>query len=140
MGKTSRVKGASYERRIAALFRDMGWEDAKRHLEYQEDEAEMGRDLDGTEPFAIQAKCWKSTPSIMALNQVIPDDDYPIRVAVLKRTQSKGVGGIEVAVLDLEVFLRMVSVIERLAEEAYHAQVQHTVLAKDPWDYIADGN
>ncbi len=76
----------------------------------------------------------------MALNQIIPDDDYPIRVAVLKRTQSKGVGGIEVAVLDLEVFLRMVSAIEVLAGEAYSAGRMEGTIALDPWEYVANGD
>jgi len=50
MGKSSRRKGANYEREMAALFRELGWPDAKRHLEYQSDEAEEGRCLLYTSP------------------------------------------------------------------------------------------
>ena len=105
MGKASRRKGSVYENKLAKQFRDIGFKDAKRHLEFQGQEAEEGRDLDGTQPLAIQAKCWKSTPSIEAINQIVPSDEYPIRVAILKRTQSKGRPGLEVAVLDLDTFL-----------------------------------
>lgn len=135
VGKTSRVKGAAYERYVASLFRDIGWEDAKRHLEYQSDEAEAGRDLDGTEPFAVQVKCWKSTPSISAIQQVIVDRDYPIRVAVLKRTQSKDSPSLEVAVVDLSVFMRMIQMIETLAEEAWNNGWSDS-MALDPWDHL----
>lgn len=110
-GKRSRNKGASYERHIAHLFRDLGFEKAKRHLESQPSEAGFGRDLDGTQPFAMQLKCWKSTPSISAIDEIIPSEEYPIRVAILKRTQSKGRPGLEVAVVDLNVFINIVSLL-----------------------------
>ena len=125
MGKTSRRKGAAYERHLANLFKNIGYPDAKRHLEFQGQEAEEGRDLDGTQPLAIQAKCWKSTPSIEAINQIVPSEEYPIRVAILKRTQSKGRPGLEVAVLDLDTFLAMVQFIESSGEY---------FLDFNPWD------
>lgn len=119
MGKTSRRKGASYEREIAQLFRELGWPDAKRHLEYQDDEAEEGRDLDGTYPFAVQCKCWKSTPSIQAIKEITTTDAYPIPLAILKRTQSKGVEGLEVAVMPLDVFMAMLRELSICIEDAF---------------------
>lgn len=110
----SRNKGKAYENQIAKLFRKAGWVDAKRHLEFQSGEAEEGRDLDNTQPFAVQAKCWKSTPSIMALNEVRPGGDYIIPVAFLKRTRSPGKGTIDVAVISANVFF---DIIAMLSEE-----------------------
>ena len=103
MGKAARRKGANYERQVAALFKEMGWEDAKRHLEYQSPEAEEGRDLDGTAPFAVQAKCWAKTPSIQAIEEITATDEYPIPLAVLKRSKV-GQEPLEVAVLHLAHF------------------------------------
>lgn len=108
VGRMSRNKGAAYERHLAKIFQGMGFDNAKRHLEFQGQEAEEGRDLDGTQPFAVQAKCWGKTPSISAINQVMPTDSYPLPVAVLKRTQSKGVKGLEVAVMPLDLFVALI--------------------------------
>ena len=113
----SRTKGAAYERHIACLFIKIGFEKAKRHLEVQSQEAGFGRDLDNTSPFAVQCKCWKSTPSISAIDEIIPSEEYPIRVAILKRTQSKGRSGLEVAVIDLTVFLNIVSMLIEICAE-----------------------
>lgn len=115
MGKVSRDKGAKHERYVAQLFRSAGFPNAKRHLEYQGQEAEEGRDLDGTQPYAVQVKCWKSTPSIMAIDEITPTEEYPIRVAILKRTQSKGVKPLEVAVVDLTVFMNIIDLLYTIA-------------------------
>jgi hypothetical protein len=116
VGKTSRRKGANYERRIARKFKRAGFPEAKRHLEYQGEEAEEGRDLDGTQPYAVQVKCWKSTPSIKAIDEITTTEEYPIRVAILKRTQSKGTKPLEVAVVDLNVFLNMLDILQIYAQ------------------------
>lgn len=118
MGKSSRRKGANYEREIAALFRELGWPDAKRHLEYQSDEAEEGRDLDGTQPLAVQAKCWAKTPSISALEEILTTDEYPIPLAILKRSKT-GEQPLEVAVMRLEDFKMLLSaLLERGQQQA----------------------
>lgn len=111
MGKMSRRKGHGYENYIAGLFRENGWEDAKRHLEFQMVEAEEGRDLDNTQPFAIQCKHLKRTPSIQVINELKVTYDYPLRVAILKRTRSKGIPPLEVAVIDLKLFFDMISIL-----------------------------
>lgn len=66
MGKLSRNKGASEERRIANLYKQLGWNEARRFLgQYQES---SGRDIENVEPFCIQVKTGKSayTPGQMA--------------------------------------------------------------------------
>jgi hypothetical protein len=110
---TSRVKGKAYENQVAKQLRDIGFTNAKRHLEYQFQEA-LGRDLDGTQPFAIQCKCWKATPSIRAIEEIILDDEYYIPVAILKRTQSTKSKTLEVAVLPLDIFYK---ILKHLKEE-----------------------
>jgi hypothetical protein len=144
-GKKSRRKGAAYENAVAKMFRDIGFDNAKRHLEFQGQEAEEGRDLDGTQPFAVQAKCWAKTPSISAIEQVVPSDEYPIPVAILKRTQSKGVKGLEVAVLPLDVFLRTVYLMYEYVsgnfgdgsdEDLWQWLAGSTVDAQDGWSYL----
>jgi len=104
----SRRKGHNYERQLAKRLRAAGFPDAARHLEYQDDEATDGRDLKGTQPFAIQAKHWKTNPPISAIEQVVPTDEYPIRVAFLKRTQAKRKPGLEVMVVHADVGLQMI--------------------------------
>lgn len=108
----SRVKGKAYENFIAKIFRLAGWPNAKRHLEFQPEEAAEGRDLDGTQPFAVQAKCWKKAPPITALLQVQPSEEYPIPVAILKRTRAPGVSTMQVAVMDLDAFMRMAAILK----------------------------
>lgn len=108
MGKTSRRKGASYERDLARQFREMGWNEAKRHLEYQGQEAEEGRDLDGTQPWAVQAKCWGKNPSITAIEEITLSNGYEIPLAILKRSKA-GQQPLEVAVLHWEDFKRLIA-------------------------------
>ncbi len=114
----SRNKGKSYENYIARIFREAGWPAAKRHLEYQSEEAVEGRDLDNTEPFAVQIKCWKKAPPITTILEVEPDGDYYWPVAILKRTRSANASTLEVAVIELDVFMRMLLLLksERLLE------------------------
>ena len=115
----SRNKGKNYENHIAKLFREAGWPDAKRHLEFQSDEAEHGRDLDNTEPFAVQVKCWKKAPPITAILQVKAEGEYRIPVAILKRTQSKGVKSLEVAVMCLDDFMRLMEMVAFMGEYVF---------------------
>lgn len=108
---SARRKGHSYERELAKQLRVIGFTDAARHLEYQNNEAAAGRDLTGTQPFAIQAKHWKTSPPISAIEQVVPTDEYPIPVAFLKRTQVRGKPGLEVMVVHADVGLRMLKLL-----------------------------
>lgn len=105
-------KGTRFENVIANMLRSNGYPDAERHLEFQAEHA-VGRDLDGTQPFAIQAKCYKSTPSIKAIEEIQHDDDYPYRVVWLKRTRSKGTSTLHVVGFDHEVALAMMNLLKK---------------------------
>lgn len=114
MSKASRDKGHNYEREIARRLKNSGiFPDAKRHLEYQFSEAEANRDLDDTQPFAIQCKHWKSTPSITTIEGIGLDAiaGYVIPLAILKRSQKRGQSMLEVAVMRLPAFLTMLQVL-----------------------------
>jgi hypothetical protein len=119
MGKKSRDKGARYENEIAHLFRLLGFDGAKRHLEFQSEEADEGRDLDGTFPFAVQCKCWAKTPSISCIEQIVPTNEYPLPIAFLKRTQSKGVKSLEVVAMPVDVFEAIVFALRNWGSELY---------------------
>lgn len=112
MSRKSRRKGKAYENKIARDIRGALTADAKRHLEYQYQEAEESRDIDTDIPFAIQCKHWKKTPSISTMDDIETSKDYPHRLAVLKRSRGDGKGMLEVAVLDWEVFLEILVVLE----------------------------
>lgn len=105
-----RNKGKGFENDVARRWRVV-YPNAKRHLEFQSAEAEEGRDVDNTQPFALQAKCWKSTPSIQAIEQIRLGNGYTIRCAILKRTRSAGRPGLEVAVVDHHIMLKMVKLL-----------------------------
>ena len=125
MSKMQRRKGASYENKVAKDMRQHGFPDAKRHLEFQSQEADFGRDIDNTQPFAIQCKCWGSTPSIAAILEITTDKKYCVPVAFLKRTQAPGKPGIDVAVVPREVFLKMLDI----CLESYQADYLGEVLS-----------
>lgn len=128
MGKKSRTKGSYYELYLAHLFQEYGWEDAKRHLEFQGAEAEEGRDLDNTQPWAVQAKCWATTPSITALEQVQTSAEYPLPVAILKRSK-RGQKPLEVAVIPLAVFMELIATVD--------SGIHSRWLEPDTWQIIA---
>mgnify|MGYP003151802487 CR=1 FL=1 len=86
MGKSERTKGHSFERWLAREFRELGYEDARRHLEYQDGEAN-GYDLAGTGQIKVQAKAYKRMPNIpkaMALIEHGPDD-IPMVISKIDR-------------------------------------------------------
>jgi hypothetical protein len=79
-GKHSRNKGHNFERSVVQEFRDMGWKEAKRHLETQWDSVELGIDLDGTEPYAIQCKRLRG---YAPMNKLFEVTEKPGRVPIL---------------------------------------------------------
>jgi len=82
-GRHSRTKGHQFERDIAIEFQELGWRDARRHLEYQDGEAN-GIDLANTDPFAIQCKRGKGYAPITAIEEInakpITHEPMPIGV------------------------------------------------------------
>lgn len=73
MSKLSRTKGHSFERTCAQDFQEMGWQDARRHLEYQDGEAD-GVDLMNTPPFLIQCKRGKGYAPINKIFEIKKND------------------------------------------------------------------
>jgi len=83
MGKSERTKGHSYERKVAIDLRPF-YPDAKRHLEYQSSEAELGQDLDNTGSLLIQCKAMKKSPSPNSLLDQVKDQEGHHKIAVVK--------------------------------------------------------
>lgn len=72
------------------MFQELGFKEAKRHLEYQSSEAEDGRDLDHTGPFLVQCKVGGQVPSLAyrALDQ-LKDKEGKHKLAVMKKDRKK---------------------------------------------------
>jgi hypothetical protein len=64
-----RRKGHSYERNMAKEWRDIGWPQAERQLEYQISEA-LGVDLKNTGPFLVQTKCKRQYVPMNTIEEV----------------------------------------------------------------------
>lgn len=81
MGKAQRTKGHSFERTIAQELRKI-YPEARRHLEYQDGEAN-GIDIANTGHYKVQCKCLKNQPNIPAIMkefQGLTNDDIPVVV------------------------------------------------------------
>lgn len=83
LSKYARTKGHSFERLVARYFREAGFTEAARQLEYQ---AGKGVDLTGTEPFAVQCKTGGTVPSPYKILAEIPKKKGQIPLAVHKVT------------------------------------------------------
>jgi len=78
-GAARRRKGIAFEQEICRDLQKNGFPEAKRHFEFRSDDAK-GVDLDGTFPFAIQAKCKQTQPNII---EAMPEIDDPMIVPVV---------------------------------------------------------
>ena len=109
-GATSRRKGATWEREIAAALREDGW-DARRNVT----ETQTGNtgdvwilDADGRKQIVIQAKnmarpdVWKAIAE--AREAADKDPDRPVPFAVVKRTAKPGGPREEIAVVEWSRF------------------------------------
>lgn len=97
-----RRKGHQFEREIAASLRHL-FPEARRHLEYQADEAN-GVDIINTDPFKFQCKRFKKYAPIACLREIKCDPtfgDIPVLVTA-------GNGEPPVAALDYADFLWLV--------------------------------
>jgi len=84
-GRSSRTRGHSWERFVSAALR-MIWPDARRHLEYQDGEAN-GIDIANTgETFRIQCKSTAKVPNIPQVFKEIRHDQENIPVVIFKVT------------------------------------------------------
>ena len=103
-GRRSRRKGHNFEREVAIRFREVGFSDARRHLEYQDEEAN-GVDLINTGCYRVQCKKLRKYAPITAIEEVTADEflgEVPVLVTA-------GDNQRPVAVLPLEEFLRLIS-------------------------------
>jgi len=68
MSKYQRSKGRAFEQQIARLFRKI-YPHARRHLEFQKEEAELGIDVKAG-PYDIQCKAYKNYAPISKIEEV----------------------------------------------------------------------
>jgi len=86
-GKRNRRKGHQFERDIAIQLREIGYPNAKRHLEYQEGEAN-GIDISGVPGFAIQCKNKQKYVSVNTIKEIqVEGFDIPIVISKAKREE-----------------------------------------------------
>jgi hypothetical protein len=102
MGKLQRTRGLNFEREVANAFKKYScFLDAKRHLEFQIQEADAGRDLDNTGPLAIQCKRGRKYSTINAIFEVKPlPNNIPMLITRADNMPS-------MAVLSLENFFKL---------------------------------
>lgn len=101
----ARKKGHAFERFVAHKFRDIGFIDCERQLEYQINQCK-GVDLKNAGPFMVQCKKLAKYASINTINEIVvteTDRDFG-QIPVLI---TAGDNLPPMAVLDLEDFLRL---------------------------------
>lgn len=102
MSKLSRAKGHSFERWVANQFKKI-FPDARRHLEYQMQEAN-GVDVVGVHPYLVQCKRGRKYSSITAIREIEICPIYggiPVLITKGDRTEP-------MAILPFSDFLRLV--------------------------------
>ena len=100
-GKFSRVKGRAFEQEIARRFRVV-FKDAKRHLEFQTQEAH-GVDLDNTGVYRVQCKRGRRYASLSAMKEIC----YAPELGEVPVLVTQGDHQDVLAVLPFEDFLRL---------------------------------
>lgn len=68
-GKRSRTKGHQFERDIANKFKELGFKDARRQLEYHSEDAQ-GIDIQNAGPWEIQCKAYKDYAPISKIEEI----------------------------------------------------------------------
>lgn len=102
-GRRARTKGHGFEREVAIALRSV-FPDARRHLEYQDVEAN-GVDLVETGEFKIQCKRLKKYASISMIEEIVCDElfgDVPVLVTA-------GDSKPAMAVLPFEELIRLIA-------------------------------
>lgn len=107
-GKHSRTKGHSFERECARDFQSIGFPDARRHLEYQDGEAN-GVDIKNTGLFAIQCKRGQQYAPITKIEEV----QIPGLPLLITKADKKPA----MAVLPWKELMKMIKVINDLSHE-----------------------
>jgi len=103
MGKSQRTKGHQFEREIARMFREIGFPDARRQLEYHEDDAQ-GVDIQGTGEFKIQCKRHKKYVPVNKIEEIqnLSEHETPILITKADRKEA-------MAVLPLKDLLELIN-------------------------------
>lgn len=102
-GKMARQKGLNFEREIAIALR-LVFKEARRHLEYQDAEAN-GVDLINTGPYRIQCKRGRKASSVSAIKEVQCDEAMGEVPVLITQGDHERI----LAVLPFEEFLRLIS-------------------------------
>lgn len=91
-GKTALKKGKQFEREVAQLLGHI-FPEAKRHLEFQADEAAEGVDLSNTERFKIQCKNYQNYVSVSTIFEVklSSPEDIPVLLTKGNRLETMAV-------------------------------------------------
>tara|TARA_Y100000593_G_scaffold19936_2_gene39959 strand:- start:4895 stop:5260 length:366 start_codon:yes stop_codon:yes gene_type:complete len=115
-GKNSRRKGHNWERKCAQLFREIGWSNARRHLEYQGND--LGKDLEETKPFIVQCKTGKKPNFKKAYSQACDASGKKDIPTVLIKYEKQDVKdsrkSMQFAVLDVKDFFKLIKELRRL--------------------------
>ena len=101
-GATSRNKGHAFERKIARMFREAGFPNAQRQLEYQEGK---GVDLQNTGRYLVQCKRGKQYAPITKIEEVyssLDKNNNHIPVLITKADRKE-----VMAVIPLDHFLEI---------------------------------
>jgi hypothetical protein len=97
-----RVKGHTFERQMAKLFRDMGWEKCVTSRLESKAKDDAGIDLCNTDPFSVQCKAVEKLGSLHDVLAKMPQDtNYNI---VLHKRNRSGV----IVAMTLEDFQEIV--------------------------------
>lgn len=124
MSKLSRAKGHSFERTVAIAFREAGFPNAKRKLEYQVDEC-VGVDLEGVGPYRVQCKRLAKYPSINTIKEISDKTGVPILVCKADHEDP-------MAVLPFAELMKLIQVAEAYdAERLGQREFQKTLTKKE---------
>lgn len=102
MSRKNRNKGHNFEREVAEMFRNAGFPDARRLLEYNEQDCN-GVDISHTGPYKVQCKKLKTYASVAIINEVKCNQalgDVPVLVTAGDKQQAMAVLPLD-ALLDL---------------------------------------
>lgn len=97
-------KGNGYERKIAAEFREIGFDDAVTSRSESKSMDDAGVDLCNTEPFNVQCKAWERAPNYHQVLAEMPKKG--INVLFHKRNRAG-----EIVVMKKEDFYWLVGII-----------------------------
>jgi hypothetical protein len=105
MSSAKRTKGHAYERQIAKVFNNLGYNCVTSRSESRRTD-DAGIDLCYTEPFAVQCKAWESAPSYHKVLASMPQKKGSYNLLFHKRNNQGSV-----VVLKEEDFLELLEML-----------------------------